>query len=70
MKFHSVTKTELSRVYLPEPTGRKIPVSLRINLDNSLPIPRSALRDLRTCFNICVGTRQRAAPRRQPIPNE
>ena len=39
---------------------------LRIDLDNSLPIPRSVARDLRTCFDIWVGTRQRAAPRRQP----
>ena len=39
---------------------------LRIDLDNSLPIPRSVARDLRTCFDIWVGTRQRAAPRCQP----
>ena len=36
----------------------------------SLLIPRSVVRDLRTCFDSWAGIRQRAKPLRHPIPNE
>ena len=36
----------------------------------SLLIPRSVVRDLRTCFDSWGGIRQRAKPLRQPMPSE
>ena len=59
-----------SNGYLPEPTGRNIPETRKINLEMSLLIPRSVVRDLRTCFDSWAGIRQRAKPLRHPMPSE
>ena len=42
----------------------------KINLEMSLLIPRSVVRDLRTCFDSWAGIRQRAKPLRHPMPSE
>ena len=55
---------------MPEPTGRNIPVIRKINLEMSLLISRSVVRDLRTYFDSWTSIRQRAKPVRHPIPSE
>ena len=55
--------------YIPEPTGRKIPVFRRIMLDRALLIQRSAFQGLARfpCLQSCAGTRQQWDPLRHPI---
>ena len=59
-----------SNEHLPDPTARNIPIIRKINLEISLLIPRSVIRDLRTCFYSWAGIRQRAKPIHHPMPSE